>query len=760
MPSLLADAIVGVEEGKQDAEDDLDKEIDRVLTEIRQASSNDDEITEKENESSAGSTIESSLRDGLANTPTMATIDADNSMSGAAALIADTAETSKEVTIMEALQYLEKQNRLIQVMFTPSSPSSLGENMSFLVSASLVAQRERELAAMASANCMVETTWSGSLLGRKCLALVGDIALTATGDDDDYFSCASNDDAEDATSNDENTFTFVLGNPSRSGTHLAWTPAVVDAIRSYYTLGSISISDDCDGRDILFALEYFGIIYSAEQLVHQSFGVQLRVKLWSEYFAARGQLAEWVMETIISGRSKLSYSFVTCSDTDDGPVFVGTTKVEVFDGGIGEEGGNKSAPIVHDLFVDESSLDEDSDMVDSIDSLIRRDFCAYLSDRLPGCSISFDLRYVGIGGPLREGEADDSNPSTFSIRAVLHLDFSGRSMKKATNKGTVVSPLEGEGKKSGETTACQTAIRTLDNDGDSELEGKIHPHLATAPTIVDLDEEETVDVPVRQVNNDDDSENKSAISALSSPDDGERLLTTVVEEDEGAAYSIPSPPPTPEVNAQDAPVALTDATEEKSDFVPMAGTQEQPMPPTKADASCVTIEDLNSQWLLDFINPFTSFVEDTLQACNDSNTVAKVESVLWQSLLSTPNISSGAKSPGFDVQLPPTPVRVTTVDSMDLPVRRKAAAGPFTEERTMPKEAGIEVRPLKTRAADVEPQLPAFNGRNAPTPVARNGTFTGPLVMSTAGDPKHTASSGTKKTTRIKKVVSKRRSKK
>ena len=451
----------------------------------------------------------------------------------------------------------------------------------------------------------------------------------------------------------------------------------------------------------------------------------------------------------MSGRSKLSYFFVTCSDMDDGPVFVGTKKVELFDGGIDEEGGNQSAQVVHDLFVEESSLDEEGDR---IGCLIRRDFCSFLSDRLPGCSISFDLRYVGVGGPLRGAGAAGSIPSTSSIRAVLHLDFSGRRMKRETNNAADLCPLEEEGKKTGESTACQTAIQTLGYADSGENEAEDHLNLATAPTIVDLDEEETVDVPVRQVDSDDDCENKTAVSDLSLPNDGGKLLATV-EEKEGAGYSIPPPPPTPKVNALEV---LMDVTEEQNDFLPVA--QEQPMLPTKADASCVTIEDLNSQWLLDFINPFTSFVEDTLEAC-DSNTVANVKStcIMWP-LLSTPNILSGSSSPRSDVQPPPIPLRVTAcaVDSMDLPPCS------FVEERKLPKEAGIEVRPLKTRATDVG--TPIANECNAPTPLASNRLHSSPAtvsVVANVGRSDCQKSDGAKKMLRSKsKVFSKKKSKK
>lgn len=184
----------------------------------------------------------------------------------------------------------------------------------------------------------------------------------------------------------------------------------------------------------------------------------------------------------------------------------------------------------------------------------------------------------------------------------------------------------------------------------------------------------------------------------------------------------------------------------------MPVTQEQPTTPSRAENRCMTIEDLNSQWLLDFINPFTSFVEDTLQACNDSNTVTIVESVVCPSFLSMPNISPGSSSPHSDVQPPPTLLRMTTVDSMDLPP-------------TLPKEAGIEVRPLKTRAADAGP--PFVNECNAPTPLASNFLHSSPATVSAVDKggsticQEQTTSDGTKKMSRsksIKKVFSKKKS--
>ena len=137
--SVPANAVESVETSKQDTGDALDEEIDRALAEIRQdASSNDDDIIEEETFSS--SSIERSLSEGVDNNPTMASSNADIGIFEAGKQLEITVETSKEVTILDALEYLEKKKKLIQVIFTLSSPSAPAEKMSFLVPASLVHQ--------------------------------------------------------------------------------------------------------------------------------------------------------------------------------------------------------------------------------------------------------------------------------------------------------------------------------------------------------------------------------------------------------------------------------------------------------------------------------------------------------------------------------------------------------------------------------------------------------------------------------------------
>ena len=90
------------------------------------------------------------------------------------------------------------------------------------------------------------------------------------------------------------------------------------------------------------------------------------------------------------------------------------------------------------------------------------------------------------------------------------------------------------------------------------------------------------------------------------------------------------------------------------------------------------------------------------------------------------------------------------------------------EEKKMPKEAGIEVRPLKSRSVDARP--PISNACNAPTPLASNGFSSARTAISAVdidgrADSKQAKSIGdsTKKMRRVKSiktVFSKKKSKK
>jgi len=248
-------------------------------------------------------------------------------------------------------------------------------------------------------------------------------------------------------------------------------------------------------------------------------------------------------------------------------------------------------------------------------------------------------------------------------------------------------------------TACQTAIQTLADD-DGADNANIHPNLAAAPTVVDLDEEETINVPG------DDCENKTIMSALSSPDDRDNHPAEESQVPRNIpllppALKISGMPPISENFAVDRAFAgglNDDVTDGKDTTMPASHQTERTRTAQKVNEyASVTMEDLNAEWLCQFLNPFSTFVEETLQSCSESNIVTNVEKTLWPDLMSIPQalgISSSGSSGSCTGNILPSsvPVSMTSVKTAAIP-----DAGPFVDDRELPAEAGIEVRPMKSK---------------------------------------------------------------
>lgn len=254
--------------------------------------------------------------------------------------------------------------------------------------------------------------------------------------------------------------------------------------------------------------------------------------------------------------------------------------------------------------------------------------------------------------------------------------------------------------------ACQTAIRTLEDNADVDG-GNIHPSLAAAPTtVVDLDEEETVNIPG------DDCENNSIISALSSPDNKYNHVT----EDTPVPYIIPLPSPAPEAFKISGNSPISEQSTADRDFVgeftdgmregehTTAPVSQSTQPKAQKDSGYapVTMEDLNAQWLCHHfsLDPIATFVEETLQSFSESELamVASVENILWPSFMShqTLRVSSIGSSDTCTDNIRPNPdlVRLSSVNSAAIP---DTCTGPsFVDDGTLPAEAGIEVRPMKS----------------------------------------------------------------
>ena len=267
-------------------------------------------------------------------------------------------------------------------LFSKLKSSLLVEKGKFYVPVSLLVDRELEMRKAAKDFGIRPTRWSNSRLFREWRnQLEQDVANNeATPRTEIVIQLDPEEDC-------------ISTNQSHS---FQWQPWLTTCIRAYFNTGTIRIPDDCIGSDILLALEYFGILYSPDQLVFDSFGGYLRVKMWSDYFTHRAKMADWVVQKLVTTPSRHSHCFVT-SPTDEGDLyFLNSNKtMQVLDGELvldkARYGATPSRAVVHEFFNDEQ---EDKDDASKMDGLMRQDFCAFVQASLPGTNVTFTVKQV------------------------------------------------------------------------------------------------------------------------------------------------------------------------------------------------------------------------------------------------------------------------------------------------------------------------------------------------------------------------------
>ena len=322
--------------------------------------------------------------------------------------------------------------------------SSTGEHTHFYLPVSLMVSREVEMREAAKHFQISQDRWTDSLLFRE-------------------WRCV-----DDASRNPtqrgflRNGEVVIRLNPemdcavSNHSHSLRWKPWLTTCIRAYYNTGTIRVPDACIGSDILLALEYFGIVYTPEQLVFDSFGGYLRVKLWSDYYTHRSQLAQWVVQRLLRSHAKHSHTFVTGPNPREVDIFLGSRKAEVLDGELHLDptkyGGNPSCSVVHDFF-----HDEDQDVAAgggqqqaSLDELMRDDFRIYLQNSLQGTQVEFRIQRLTCQGKVMP-------------RATLHIDFlrknSPMSLPSDEGRATAVQqPTSNQIKKSPSTASKSNSM--------------------------------------------------------------------------------------------------------------------------------------------------------------------------------------------------------------------------------------------------------------------------------------------------------------
>ena len=326
-------------------------------------------------------------------------------------------ESSKESPGMKMLQEHVKDETLLKVTIQSSV-----EPGKFYVPVSLLVDRELEMRKSAKDFGIRSTRWSKSRLFREWRTqLEEDVKNNETTPRTEMI--ISLDPEQDcASSNQSHSF--------------QWQPWLTTCIRAYYNTGTIRIPDDCLGSDILLALEYFGILYSPDQLVFDSFGGYLRVKMWSDYFTHRAKMADWVVQKLVTTPSRHSHCFVTSPDEKEELFFLNSNKaMDVLDGDLALDsaryGTTLSRSVVHEFFNDEQEGKEypenESPENEKMDGLMRQDFCAFVQASLPGTNVSFAIKQV-----------TNSNKETVA-RAVLRINLVPKPVAEQPNAS---NPME------------------------------------------------------------------------------------------------------------------------------------------------------------------------------------------------------------------------------------------------------------------------------------------------------------------------------
>ena len=292
------------------------------------------------------------------------------------------AREESAASYMPSTEMLER-HRNDETLVTVKICSSVEES-NFCVSVSSIVTRELEMSKTALSFGIEPSRWTKSRLFREWC-------------DQNYNTVDTNADAPMIETlvvlDPEND--CISSNQSHSFT---WEPWLTTCIRAYYNTGNIRIPDKCLGSDILLALEYFGILYSPEQLVFESFGAYLRVKMWSDYFTHRARIADWVVQRLLTKPSRHSHSFVTSPNMQEELFHLSSNKpIDVLDGDLvvdpSRYGDSPSRAIVHEFFNDEDEGNDDDDNK-NMDGLMREDFCSFVQASLPGTNVSFSLKLV------------------------------------------------------------------------------------------------------------------------------------------------------------------------------------------------------------------------------------------------------------------------------------------------------------------------------------------------------------------------------
>jgi hypothetical protein len=186
-------------------------------------------------------------------------------------------------------------------------------------------------------------------------------------------------------------------------TLFTWEPWLSKCFRHFYESGKFRIPNECQGHDLLVALEYLRILTLSPNLfVYETPFPYERIKTWSNYFTQRKPLLDWVVQDIQnSGRIR---TYITSNSLEDVH-----SKITVKNGQpttiLGHK-NNRLADFASKIFQSKPSSQS------NIPQLLRHDFRNQLVRILPeGTMASFELHRVTI-----------QNQSRKEIRPVLRME--------------------------------------------------------------------------------------------------------------------------------------------------------------------------------------------------------------------------------------------------------------------------------------------------------------------------------------------------
>ena len=343
---------------------------------------------------------------------------------------------------------------------------SASENSSMMyIPLSVIAKREEEMIKRALDLGVDSHQWTGSLLFRVAREKVHQYSNSQQKvNQNDLFLIELFPEYDCAEANYSQNF--------------QWQMWLSHCIESFYKHGEMRIVDDCIGFEILVALQYLGILYRPEQLLFDSFATYLRVKLWSEYFAQRDTMTDWLTKKIKNSHSKHSHVFSSCPfPLKEGCSIklVGSKQgSELFDGGILIDpkihGTTRSSAVVYSFF-----NNDDEEITDpmNMDVLMRKDFCEFLRKRWPGMDVSFPIRLTTVSYP--DGSFEQARLATLCIH--LGSQSSIHQKLKHLDSKTPVDNSKKDAELSMKSESCQLF-------GDHALKMCMHPGSRSSPSVV------------------------------------------------------------------------------------------------------------------------------------------------------------------------------------------------------------------------------------------------------------------------------------